>query len=74
MVILKKKSNIVILPNASTLMEMKKEIMKAKGIDVANSMYKIGESAGNDFGHFIRDVKSKKNKIGTKAQRNKGTE
>ena len=59
----KKKSNIVILPTAPTLMEMKKKIMKTKGIDIANSMYKIGESAGNDFGQFVKGIKSRESKI-----------
>ena len=43
---------------------MKKEIMKIKGINLANVMHKIGESAGNDFFEYcIKDVKGRKNKI-----------
>lgn len=45
-------------------MEMKKEIMKTKEINLVNVMYKIGESAGNDFFEYcIKDVKGRKNKI-----------
>jgi len=59
-----KKSKIIIIPSAESLMEMKKEIIKVKGLDLVNVMFKIGESAGNDFfEHCIKDVKSRKKKI-----------
>lgn len=59
-----KKSKIIIIPSAAYLIKMKKEIMKIKGMNLANLMYKIGESAGNDFfEHCVKDIKGRENKI-----------
>jgi predicted hydrocarbon binding protein len=60
---LKARLDVVILPNASTLMGMKSKVLETKGIDVADSMYKIGKSAGNDLGRFIKGFKSRKSKV-----------
>lgn len=60
----KEKTKMVIIPSAESLIKMKKEIMKIKGIDLTKVMHKMGKSAGNDiFEYCIKDVEGKKNKI-----------
>jgi len=44
-------------------MKMKEEMMKGKDVDLTSLMYKTGESAGNDLGCFIEEVKNRENKI-----------
>jgi predicted hydrocarbon binding protein len=59
-----KKIKAVIIPSTASLIEMKMGIKRMKKTDLCSVMYKIGESAGNDFfEYFIKDVKGRKNKI-----------
>ena len=59
-----KKFRVVIIPSVASLMEMKRKTKKIKGANLTTVMYKIGESAGNDFfEYFIKNVKGRKNKL-----------
>lgn len=60
----REKLRVVIIPEAKTLMEMKGEITRAKGIDLPAVMQNMGMTAGNDFfEHCIKDVRGRENKI-----------
>jgi predicted hydrocarbon binding protein len=59
-----KKLRVVIIPSAASLMKMKKEIIKARRIDIDRTMHRIGKNAGNDlFKYLVRGTRGRENKI-----------
>jgi len=60
----REKLRVVVIPEAKTLMEMKGEITRAKGIDMPSVMKNMGITAGNDFfEHCVKGVRGTENKI-----------
>jgi predicted hydrocarbon binding protein len=60
----REKLRVVIIPEAKTLMEMKGEITRAKGIDLPAAMKNMGMTAGNDFfEHCVRGARGRENKM-----------